>query len=106
MSMHDWLPDPHHLSDVIAGALGGAVRWAALKLPFRDGLLALLIGSICALYMAPIGDALLGTVLSRLISDPQQSLRLGGFFIGIAGIASFGFVIEALRIWRGQRSIP
>ena len=36
----------------LAGALGGIVRWVTLREHWRDGVLSLLVGSICAVYGA------------------------------------------------------
>ena len=38
----------------LAGALGGIVRWVTLREHWRDGVLSLLVGSICAVYLGPL----------------------------------------------------
>lgn len=85
---------------VIAGGLGGVVRWLALKEAFRQGLSSVAIGSICSIYLGPVATPLLSPVVGRLLADPASQVGLGGFLIGTGGVAVVGFIID---LWRTRR---
>lgn len=101
MRLLDWL-----LSDrvqaFIAGGLGGLVRWLALREKLQDGLISIVIGAICALYLGPFAIPALAPITGRLLVDPAAQAGLSGFLIGTGGTAVVGFVID---LWRARRRL-
>lgn len=84
---------------MIAGAAGGIVRWATLRLHWKEGLIALVVGSICALYLGPIAEPLLDPIIGRLApqGDPKG---FASFFVGLGGVALTGLLIDILSLWQ------
>jgi hypothetical protein len=87
----------------MAGAAGGLVRWLTLREHWREGLVSLVVGSICALYLGPLVEPLLAPLIGR-ISPGQDALGFSSFVVGLGGIGLSGFVIEAMRAWRARGS--
>lgn len=85
---------------MVAGLLGGLVRWATLKEPWRQGLMSLVVGTVCARYLGPLSVPILEPIVGKLTADPQATIGLSGFVIGVGGIAVSGFVLD---IWNAKR---
>lgn len=81
---------------VIAGALGGLVRWVTLKENKRDGLASLIVGAICALYIGPLAEPLL-TPLIGSISPGNDAAGFSSFVVGLGGISLAGFLLDFIR---------
>lgn len=86
----------------VAGALGGVVRWLTLKQPPLDGLISVVVGAICAVYIGPSIIPILKPVIDFTGVDHESAVGLGGFLIGIGGILVSGFVID---IWQVRRKL-
>jgi len=84
----------------IAGALGGMVRWMTLRDNWRDGLIAIAVGAICAVYLSPLAYPIIDVVLRNIIVDAQARTLLSGFMVGIGGIGVVGFVMD---LWKARR---
>ena len=80
---------------VVAGALGGVVRWLSLRETWQEGLVSIVVGAICAVYLTPLFTPSL-TAWSGL----PEAARLTAFMVGIGGIGVVGFVIDLWRTWR------
>lgn len=80
----------------MAGAAGGLVRWLTLRERPRDGIAALVVGSICALYLGPLAEPMLAPVVGA-ISAGRDADGFASFVVGLGGIGLSGFVIETLR---------
>lgn len=85
---------------IIAGALGGVVRWLTLRDHWSDGVISMLVGAICAMYIAPLAIPSLVPILGNINVAPENVGTLSGFLIGIGGITVSGFFIEAWRLRR------
>ena len=92
------------LLDALAGGLGGMVKWMGMALPWKDGVVAILVGAICATYLAPIGDAMLEPILGKLLASEKQANHLGGFVVGIIGIGIVGFIMGFFNTWQASKS--
>ena len=86
----------------IAGALGGVVRWLTLKQPLLDGLVSVIVGSICAVYIGPAIQPLLRPVVDFAGVDADAMQGLGGFLVGIGGILVSGFILD---LWQLRRKL-
>lgn len=85
---------------VLAGALGGVVRWMTLRDHWIDGLVAIVVGAICSLYLSPLAIPALTPVFEGLHVEPESVLGVSGFLMGIGGITASGFVLD---LWRARR---
>jgi len=85
---------------VVAGALGGVVRWMTLRESWVDGLISVVVGAICATYLGPLVRPILAPVLGGLLIPEASQASFSGFMIGIGGITISGFVID---IWKARR---
>lgn len=86
----------------IAGALGGVVRWLTLKQPPLDGLVSVIVGAICAVYLGPAIQPLLRPVVDFAGVDAEAMQGLGGFLVGIGGILVSGFILD---LWQLRRKL-
>ena len=85
----------------IAGALGGVVRWVTLRESWREGLMSLIVGSICASYLGPLVAPILEPMLGR-ITPMGDNTGLTAFLVGIGGISISGLLIDIFRARRAK----
>jgi hypothetical protein len=86
----------------VAGAAGGVVRWLTLRENWKEGLINITVGAICAIYLEPVALPALEPVLGKVISSPAKLSNLAAFLVGIGGIAVSGFVLD-LWAWRRRQ---
>jgi hypothetical protein len=79
---------------VIAGALGGVVRWLTLRSSWVDGLISIVIGGICSAYLGPVCEQMLQPMIGGFVLDPSARAGLAGFLIGIGGVGVSSFVLD------------
>lgn len=85
---------------LLAGALGGIVRWMTLRDHWSDGLISMVVGSLSAMYLAPLAVPSLIPVLRNISVAAENVGPLSGFLIGIGGVTVSGFVLDAWRLRR------
>ena len=85
---------------VIAGALGGVVRWLSVKEGWRQGLVSVVVGAICALYLGPLAVPALEPIIGTIVVDPASQAGFSGFVLGLGGVGVVGFVLD---FWRAKR---
>lgn len=83
---------------VLAGAAGGIVRWLTLREKWTDGIVSIVVGALCALYLGPIVEPLLTPIIGK-IAPQGDAAGFSSFFIGVGGISASGFVLD---VWRGR----
>lgn len=91
-------------STILAGALGGVVRWITLKEKPREGIASVIVGSICAVYLGPLVQPALTPLLGSFVVEETARSGFGGFVLGLGGITLSGFVIDFLKGW--ARKVP
>ena len=91
--MSDPVTIPPEVKTILAGALGGLVRWLTLRERWQDGLASMTVGAICAYYAAPA----LHPQISTLVGSGEGGHALTGFLVGIGGIVVVGLVIDGWR---------
>ncbi|MFG6535564.1 hypothetical protein ACGYK5_17200 [Sulfitobacter sp. 1A16787] len=91
----------------LAGAAGGAIRWITLREKPRDGLVSLLVGSICAIYAGPLVEPFLSPFVGRL-TPGEDADGFAAFVVGIGGISLTGAVIDLFRgvSGRARAAVP
>lgn len=82
---------------VVAGALGGVVRWRALHESPIQGISSVIIGAISAIYLGPIIVPFFQLFISNFIVDPVSQQTFAGFVIGLTGTTLVGFVIDVVK---------
>jgi hypothetical protein len=100
-----WLPDGAGQL-LIAGVAGGIVRWATLKEKWPDGLISILVGALCSVFVGPAAFPLMGPLIDFSKIDPNSAKSLAGFMIGAGGILVAGFLIDLWRERRRQLRTP
>lgn len=92
----DWLGmDKAQL--LIAGAFGGVVRWLTLRAHWSDGLIAIIVGALCSLYMSQLAMPIVAPFLTNLHVEPESMIGFSGFLTGMGGLSLAGFVIDLFR---------
>lgn len=86
-------------SAVLAGALGGVVRWITLRERVRDGIASVAAGAICAVYLGPIIQPAITPLIGSFVLEESSRAAFGGFVLGLGGITVSGFVIDFLKSW-------
>lgn len=86
-------------SAVLAGALGGVVRWITLKERPREGIASVIVGAICAVYLGPIIRPAITPLIGSFVLEEASRSAFGGFILGLGGITVSGFVIDFLKGW-------
>lgn len=89
---------------IVAGALGGVVRWITLQERTRDGIASVVVGAICAIYLTPLVLPALTPVIGSFVGDELNRTGFSGFIIGLAGITVSGFCIDFFRRWAKEKS--
>lgn len=87
---------------LLAGGLGGVVRWLTLRDKFPDGIISIVVGGICAVYLSPLALPALGPMLGAIGMSSDNSASLSGFMIGLGGITVSGIVMDA---WRARKRL-
>lgn len=80
----------------LAGAAGGAIRWITLREKPRDGLVSIIVGSICAIYAGPLVEPFLSPFVGK-ITPGNDADGFAAFVVGIGGISLTGAVIDLFR---------
>lgn len=89
----------------ILGALGGAVRSAALKTTWREGLRVVFIGGILAFGVGALAPYLLRSWIGDLPEELSKTLGIIGaaaFLTGLMGVTIIERLIDARSIQRGS----
>lgn len=79
-----------------AGALGGLVRWLTLREKPAEGFIALIVGSVCAVYLGPIVDPILEPLIGQ-IAPGEDAQGFASFVVGLGGIGLAGWLIDTTR---------
>ncbi len=84
----------------LAGALGGTVSWLTRRGSILDGVVQIVVGAICAVYLAPIAIPTVTAQLGPVTGSPEELARLSAFVLGIGGVSVSGFLID---LWHLRR---
>jgi len=87
---------------IIAGALGGLVRWLTLRDHWSDGVIAIAVGAICATFVSPLALPALTPFLGAVGMPPESVNGFSGFLIGVGGISVSGLLLD---VWRLRRKM-
>lgn len=89
---------------MIAGAAGGLLRWLGQEgRRLWDGALAVISGSLAALYMAPLVTGILGAIGLDL-GTGEAADRAAGFLAGLAGMSIAKVVIALIEAWAAKQT--
>ena len=83
----------------LAGSLGGIVRWVTLRENWREGMMSLLVGAICASYLGPLVEPILEPVIGKL-APMGDSTGFSAFIVGVGGMSISGLLIDIFRARR------
>lgn len=95
-SIWKWLAsDPGRAA--LAGALGGLVRWITLRDSWKEGVPALILGGVAAVYLGPIVEPVLAQPVDGVAPKADTS-ALAAFITGLGGVGISGFVLDLVRL--------
>ena len=86
---------------VIAGAMGGVVRWLTLRESWQEGVVSLAVGGIMALYVGPVAIPLVGPMLSTIVVDHDSVAGFSGLMVGLSGMTVARWLMD---VWSGRIS--
>ncbi len=89
---------------VLAGALGGVVRWITLKERILDGVASIAAGAICAVYLGPVIQPAITPLIGSFVLKESSRMAFGGFVLGLGGITVAGFIIDFLKSWARKKT--
>lgn len=102
--MKDILAEMFNKAVILAafsGAMGGVVRTLTMRdRIWPDGVINLVVGAICAVYLGPIVQPLLKMIVGPVMVAEGQLEGFTGFIVGVGGITASSFVMD---IWKGAR---
>lgn len=84
----------------LAGAAGGLVRWLTLRTRPLDGIIAIVVGAISAIYLGPLAEPAIDALLGSVILDDLSRSSFSGFIIGLGGVTLTGLVMDT---WSRRR---
>ncbi len=98
-SWNAWLL--HETSQVVlSGAMGGIVRWLTLRERLSSGIVSVIVGAICAVYLGPLVQPLLAPFVQVVLTEQVSRASFTGFIVGIGGITFSGFIIDLIKAKR------
>lgn len=84
---------------VLAGLIGGVLRWLHTEKTWKGGLASILSGAAIAFYLGPLAVSFWN------LSTEDLGLLLGiGFIVGIGGTSIVAFIITIFRALNTQRN--
>ena len=89
------------LTLVIAGAAGGFIRWITLRSGLVEGLVGVVVGMICAVYMGPLVIKMIEPMTGPIPLDTDGA-RLTSFAIGLGGISLTRTFMDKLGVSASQ----
>lgn len=86
---------------LLAGAAGGIVRTMTLRqCDWRDAIVNLGVGSICAIYLGPLAAPILEPAFGMISADTSGATGFTGFVIGLGGVTISGAVLDVIHLRR------
>lgn len=79
---------------LLAGALGGVVRWRVKGESWREAGITITVGAICALYLGPLALPLLENTVGIVVTGGDLA-GLSAFIVGLGGMSISGMIIWA-----------
>lgn len=80
----------------LAGAAGGLVRWLTLRPRWSDGIITVVVGSITAIYLHPLAEPLVNSILGNVVVEEASRSAFSGFVIGLGGVGLAGWVMDVI----------
>lgn len=84
---------------IVAGGMGGIVRWISIvlttkKMSTREGLATVLLGAILGYYASPLLQDWIGGALAGFVKDPERMPTFVAFVTGFGGMIIVGLLID------------
>lgn len=91
---------PMWLQLVLAGGLGGVIRWWSLGSGWRAGSGHIVAGAIAGTYLSGLVFALLRPLADLSIIQPADAQLLGAHIAGVIGINIYTIPADFLKMWK------
>lgn len=89
---------------IIAGAMGGFVRWVTLKERLLEGCASIAVGAVCALYLNPLAMPIITGWFGQVSMTDVQKVGFSGFVVGATGTVLAGLLIDAALGFQRRKS--
>jgi hypothetical protein len=101
MTIYDWLQSARG-ELLTAGALGAVVSVAMEYTGVLPAARKIAVGTISALYLAPLAVPLLSSVLGAISMPTENAAGVAGFLVGIGNIIIIEIILKAFRLRRDE----
>ncbi len=91
---------PMWLQLIIAGSLGGVIRWLSLRSDWRAGGGHIIAGAIAGTYLSGFVFALLRPLADLSIIQAADAQLLGAHIGGVVGINIYTIPADFLKMWK------
>ena len=84
----------------MAGVAGGIVHWITNKKSPREGMAAVIVGSLTAVYIGPFASPIIGfpvVLLNKVTEGDADPVLFGAFICGLAGISIVGLIADLIE---------
>lgn len=88
----------------LAGMAGAAVSSAAEWNGFLSAIRRIIIGTLCAMWLSPLGIPLLKLILGGLDVPKDNAAGVSGFLMGVLGIVFIEFILRIFRVKLGKQA--
>lgn len=99
MSIFEWLAQGKG-ELLTAGFLGSVVAAAMEWTGVLPGVRKIVVGTICAVYLSPLGLPLLAWILDGINVPAESAAGMSGFLMGVTGIVVIEIILKAFRLKR------
>jgi hypothetical protein len=104
MTIYEWLQSARG-ELLTAGALGAVVSVAMEYTGVLPAIRKIAVGSISALYLAPLAVPLLSSALGAISIPTENAAGVAGFLVGIGNIIIIEIILKAFRLRRDEMTM-
>lgn len=91
---------------IMAGGLGGVIRWWTMQSDWRAGVGHVLAGAIAGTYLSGLVFALLRPLVDMSLIQPADAQLLGAHIAGVVGINIYTIPTDIVGGWRLAKTLP
>jgi hypothetical protein len=99
-----WFTSPTGLI-VVSGALGGTVRGMTVVGTWREKTTDILVGAICASYLGPVIEPVIGPLVKGIVIDKVNRDLLASFLLGLYGVTVPRFILDFMNFRKVETKI-
>lgn len=97
---------PLWLQLILAGGLGGVIRWWSMASSWRAGIGHMVAGAIAGTYLGGVVFALLRPMADLSIIQATDAQLLGAHIAGVIGINIYTIPTDFIKAWKPTKASP